>query len=153
LSAADEAWMRRAIELARTNLGRTSDLPVVGCVLVRDGKVVGEGVTAEGGSGSPHAEERALDQARDAARGAAAYVTLEPCGERRAGRASCSQRLEDAGVSRVVVACEDASPFASGRGLARLRAAGVTVETGLLSAEAESLYTRYEHLRSPPARS
>jgi diaminohydroxyphosphoribosylaminopyrimidine deaminase/5-amino-6-(5-phosphoribosylamino)uracil reductase len=151
LSSADEAWMRRAIELARTNLGRTADLPVVGCVLVKDGKVVGEGVTAEGGSGSLHAEERALDEAGEAARGATAYVTLEPCGERRAGHASCSQRLVEAGVSRVAVACEDASPLASGRGLARLRDAGVAVETGLLAAEAERLYTRYAYFRSPPA--
>src|SRR5512139_2210242 len=115
-SADDETHMRRAIELAGTNLGRTAENPAVGCVVVRDGRVVGEGATGEGGR--PHAEEVALDQAGEAARGAVAYVTLEPCGERSTGAASCSQRLVAAGVSRVMVACADSSPYAAGRGLA-----------------------------------
>jgi diaminohydroxyphosphoribosylaminopyrimidine deaminase/5-amino-6-(5-phosphoribosylamino)uracil reductase len=141
----DETHMRRAIALAAANLGKTADNPSVGCVIVRDGVVVGEGVTAPGGR--PHAEEKALVQAGDAARGATAYVTLEPCGARSSGTASCSERLSAAGVDRVVVACEDASPFAAGRGLERLRDAGITVELGLLRDEAQVLYADY---RPPP---
>jgi diaminohydroxyphosphoribosylaminopyrimidine deaminase/5-amino-6-(5-phosphoribosylamino)uracil reductase len=77
------------------------------------------------------------------ARGATAYVTLEPCGARSSGAASCSERLAAAGVTRVVIACEDPSTFASGRGLERLRAAGVAVESGLLADEARALYVDY----------
>src|SRR3954467_4310994 len=99
--------MRRAIDLARVNLGRTGSNPSVGCVIVRDGAVVGEGATGEGGR--PHAEEVALDRAGAAARGATAYVTLEPCGQRSSGAASCGERLAGAGVARVVIACADAS--------------------------------------------
>lgn len=134
--------MRRAIALARAQVGRTGENPAVGCVIVKDGKVVGEGATADGGR--PHAEELALAQAGEAARGATAYVTLEPCGERSSGAASCSQRLVSAGVSRVVVSADDASVHASGLGLDRLRAAGIAVETGLLAEEAKAaLYGTY----------
>ena len=90
----DEAHMRRAIEVAKGNLGLTAPNPVVGCVIVRDGRILAEAATATGGR--PHAEEQAL-QGIDAA-GATAYVTLEPCGERSSGVASCSQRLVAAGV-------------------------------------------------------
>lgn len=124
--------MRRAIAVALTNLGRTDPNPVVGCVIVKDGVVLAEAATASGGR--PHAEEQALVGID--ARGATAYVTLEPCGERSSGAASCSLRLVEAGVARVVIACEDPSPFASGQGRERLEAAGVTVETGLLADEA-----------------
>jgi pyrimidine deaminase RibD-like protein len=137
----EETHMRRAIALAAANLGKTADNPSVGCVIVRNGVVVGEGVTAPGGR--PHGEEQALVQAGDAARGATAYVTLEPCGARSSGTASCSERLSAAGVDRVVVACEDASPFAAGRGLERLRGAGIAVELGLLRDEAQVLYADY----------
>ncbi|WP_421932992.1 bifunctional diaminohydroxyphosphoribosylaminopyrimidine deaminase/5-amino-6-(5-phosphoribosylamino)uracil reductase RibD [Phenylobacterium sp.] len=139
---ADQDHMRRAIALARTNLGNTGTNPAVGCVIVADGAVVGEGATQPGGR--PHAEEQALDQAGAAATGASAYVTLEPCGERSNGTASCSLRLAQAGVSRVVIACRDPSTFAAGRGVARLRAVGVAVELGLLEAEATGLYADYE---------
>jgi len=128
----DEAHMRRAIGVAKANLGLTAPNPVVGCVIVRDGRILAEAATAPGGR--PHAEEQAL-QGIDAA-GATAYVTLEPCGERSSGAASCSQRLVAAGVARVVYACEDASPLASGQGRERLVAAGVIVERGLLADEA-----------------
>ena len=134
--------MRRAIALARTNLGRTAENPSVGCVLVSDGRVVGEGATGEGGR--PHAEEIALAQAGAAASGATAYVTLEPCGERSSGAPSCSQRLASAKVGRVVVACEDPSPYAAASGIARLRAAGIDVDLGLLKEEAGLLYAAYE---------
>jgi pyrimidine deaminase RibD-like protein len=137
----DETHMRRAIALARTHVGRTGDNPSVGCVIVRDGVVVGEGVTAPGGR--PHAEEQALIQAGEDARGATAYVTLEPCGRRSSGAASCSELLTQAGVARVVVACDDASTFAGGRGMARLRAAGVALDAGLLGLEAADLYSGY----------
>ena len=137
----DETWMRRAIALARPGVGRTGDHPSVGCVIVAGGRAVGEGATGEGGR--PHAEEAALDAAGAAARGATAYVTLEPCGERSSGAASCGERLAQAGVSRVVVASADASTLAAGRGLQRLREAGIAVETGLLDAEAGELYAAY----------
>lgn len=142
MSGADEAFMRRAIEVARAALGTTGENPSVGCVLVKDGEVIGAAATAAGGR--PHAEEQALDVAGDRARGATAYVTLEPCAQRSAATASCSERLAQAGVARVVVACTDASAFASGRGGERLAAAGIPVEVGLLAAEAEAaLYADY----------
>jgi diaminohydroxyphosphoribosylaminopyrimidine deaminase/5-amino-6-(5-phosphoribosylamino)uracil reductase len=111
-------------------------------VLVKDGVVVGEGVTAEGGR--PHAEEQAIQKAGESARGSVAYVTLEPCGARSSGAASCSERLVAAGVAEVVIACEDASPYASGQGAERLRAAGVPVRLGVLADEAASLYESYQ---------
>jgi pyrimidine deaminase RibD-like protein len=143
----DDIWMRRAIYLAARNLGLTGDNPAVGCVLVRDGAVVGEGATAPGGR--PHAEELALDQAGERARGAVAYVTLEPCGERSSGAASCGERLAAAGVARVVIACEDASVMAHGRGLARLRDAQIPTEVGLLREEAAVLYGGYRPRGDP----
>jgi diaminohydroxyphosphoribosylaminopyrimidine deaminase/5-amino-6-(5-phosphoribosylamino)uracil reductase len=139
--AGDEAWMARAIELARANVGLTGDNPSVGCVIVSDGAVVGEGATAPGGR--PHAEEVALDRAGEAARGATAYVTLEPCGERSSGVASCGERLAGAGIVRVVIACEDPSVMAAGRGLRRLREAGVERELGVLGETASALYAAY----------
>jgi diaminohydroxyphosphoribosylaminopyrimidine deaminase/5-amino-6-(5-phosphoribosylamino)uracil reductase len=139
--AGDEAWMARAIELARANVGLTGDNPSVGCVIVKDGAVVGEGATAPGGR--PHAEEVALDRAGEAARGATAYVTLEPCGERSSGVASCGERLAGAGIVRVVIACEDPSVMAAGRGLRRLREAGVERDLGVLGETASALYAAY----------
>lgn len=134
--------MRRAIALAAAGVGRTGDNPSVGCVIVASGgEVVGEGATGEGGR--PHAEERALDQAGGLARGATAYVTLEPCAERSTGQASCSTRLVDAGVARVVIACTDASVLAGGHGTSRLSAAGLVVDQGLLVDEADALYVGY----------
>ncbi len=128
----DEAFMHRAITVALTNLGKTAPNPVVGCVLVKDGIVLAEAATAPGGR--PHAEEQALEGID--ARGATAYVTLEPCGARSSGGLSCSERLIGAGVARVVIACDDPSPFASGQGRERLVAAGVAVDCGLLAREA-----------------
>lgn len=138
---ADRAWMRRAIALARSRVGLTGENPAVGCVLVKDGAVIAEAATAEGGR--PHAEEQALANAGEAARRAVAYVTLEPCGERSSGAASCAERLVAAGVARVVMACEDTSPLASGRGLERLRAAGLPVDSGVSADEAAALYVNY----------
>ena len=135
----DMEWMARAVALARPRVGLTGANPAVGCVIVRDGQVLAEAATGEGGR--PHAEEQALAAAD--ARGAVAYVTLEPCGERSSGAASCSALLIASGVVRVVVACADPSAKASGRGLDRLRAAGVPVDTGVGAAEAEALYADY----------
>ena len=133
--------MRRAIGLARKNVGLTADNPSVGCVIVRDGEVLGEATTAPGGR--PHAEEQALQIAGAATRGATAYVTLEPCGERSSGAPSCSELLVAAGVARVVVASSDSSPLACGRGVERLRRAGVFTELGVLADEAAALYVGY----------
>ncbi len=137
----DIRWMRRAIGLALPRVGRTGSNPAVGCVIVKDGEVVGEAATAEGGR--PHAEEQALAAAGQAARGATAYVTLEPCGERSSGAPSCSDLLAAAEVGRTVVACADPSAKASRRGLRRLDAAGILVEEGVLKSEAEPLYQAY----------
>lgn len=119
--------MRRAIELAERGRGTVSPNPLVGCVLVRDDVVVGEGYHAR--AGEAHAEVAALEQAGSDAAGATAYVTLEPCDH--TGRTGpCSARLLDAGVRRVVIAVEDPHPEA-GRGAATLRAAGVPVDIGV----------------------
>ncbi|MDY6923348.1 MAG: bifunctional diaminohydroxyphosphoribosylaminopyrimidine deaminase/5-amino-6-(5-phosphoribosylamino)uracil reductase RibD [Pseudomonadota bacterium] len=139
----DIRFMGRAIALARGQMGQTWPNPAVGCVIVRDGEVVAEAATAPGGR--PHAEEQAVPAAGDRARGATAYVTMEPCGARSSGRTSCSHFLVESGVARVVVAAVDPSPFASGRGVERLRKAGLQVETGLLAAEAAVLYEGYLH--------
>jgi diaminohydroxyphosphoribosylaminopyrimidine deaminase/5-amino-6-(5-phosphoribosylamino)uracil reductase len=145
----DEDYMRVAIALARAQVGRTGDNPAVGCVIVRDGRIVGEGATGEGGR--PHAEELALHAAGAQARGATAYVTLEPCAERSSGAASCSSLLGAAGVARVFAACADPSIFAAGRGAQDLHARGVDFDLGLLNQEAASLYLDYlpaKHLES-----
>jgi len=134
-------FMRRAIALARP--GRTWPNPAVGCVLVKADMVIAEGATGDGGR--PHAEEIALDKAGEAARGATAYVTLEPCGQRSNGGCSCSQRLAEAGVARVVYACDDPSPFASHIGVGRMSDAGITVESGLLADEAGRLIAPTAH--------
>ena len=142
-AAQDEAWMARAVELAKARMGKTWPNPAVGCVIVRDGEVVAEAATADGGR--PHAEEQAAPMAGEAARGAVAYVTMEPCGARSSGRKSCAQFLLDSGVARVVIAAVDPSPFAAGRGVERLKAAGLDVETGVLADEAAVLYEGYLH--------
>ena len=142
-AAADEVFMRRAIDLALKRLGRTRPNPTVGCVLVKDGKVLAEAATGEGGR--PHAEEAALAAAGAQAWGSTAYVTLEPCGARTSGAPGCAERLVQAGTARVVIACEDPSALASGRGLDRLRAAGARVETGLLAEAARGLSEGFLH--------
>ena len=146
----DEDFMRRAIELARTHVGRTGENPSVGCVIVRDGVVVGEGVTGEGGR--PHAEELALQAAGAAARGATAYVTLEPCAVRSAGGSSCSELLVAADVARVVIAAADSSVFAGGEGCHRLRNAGIVTYQGLMQTEAEALYAAYRPAKTLESR-
>ncbi|MCF3593342.1 bifunctional diaminohydroxyphosphoribosylaminopyrimidine deaminase/5-amino-6-(5-phosphoribosylamino)uracil reductase RibD [Rhodobacteraceae bacterium LMO-12] len=125
--------MALALSLGRRGMGRTWPNPAVGCVIVRDGRIVGRGVTAPGGR--PHAEPLALAQAGAAARGATAYVSLEPCAH-HGQTPPCAQALVDAGVARVVAPLEDNDPRVSGQGFAMLRAAGIAVTTGVLSNEA-----------------
>jgi pyrimidine deaminase RibD-like protein len=132
----DERFMRRALDLAAANMGRTGENPSVGCVIEKDGAILAEAATAE--TGRPHAEELALAKAGDEARGATAYVTLEPCAKRTSGSTSCTDLLIQAGVAHVVVAALDPHPFASGVGIERLRAAGIIVETGVFNAEARA---------------
>jgi diaminohydroxyphosphoribosylaminopyrimidine deaminase/5-amino-6-(5-phosphoribosylamino)uracil reductase len=137
MSAPDDArHMGHALALARRGLGRVWPNPAVGCVIVQGGRVVGRGVTAPGGR--PHAEPQALAQAGAAARGATAYVTLEPCAHH--GRTPpCADALVASGLARVVTALEDPDPRVSGGGHAILRAAGIAVTTGVLGAEARAL--------------
>lgn len=143
VSADDAGHMARAIELARARMGKTWPNPAVGCVLVNEGQVVAEAATARGGR--PHAEEQAVPAAGDKAKGATAYVTLEPCGARSSGRKSCAHFLAEAGVARVVIAALDPSPFASGRGTERLRQVGLEVETGLMAEAALALCEGFLH--------
>jgi len=136
--AADEAarLMARALRLAEAGRTTTHPNPRVGCVLWRDGEIVGEGAHLR--AGEPHAEVHALRQAGERARGATAFVTLEPCNHH--GRTPpCSEALIAAGIRRVVAAMEDPNPLVAGKGLQRLREAGIEVETGLLQADAERL--------------
>lgn len=130
--AADERWMRLALSLGARGLGRVWPNPAVGCVIVRDGRVLGRGATQPGGR--PHAERVALDQAGDAT-GATAYVTLEPCSH-HGQTPPCADALIGAGVARVVVALGDPDPRVNGQGIGRLRDAGITVETGVLEDKA-----------------
>ncbi|WP_276267259.1 bifunctional diaminohydroxyphosphoribosylaminopyrimidine deaminase/5-amino-6-(5-phosphoribosylamino)uracil reductase RibD [Marivivens niveibacter] len=133
-TASDERYMRLALSLGRRGMGRVWPNPAVGCVIVQGDIIVGRGRTADGGR--PHAEPVALGQAEDRARGATAYVTLEPCAH--FGKTPpCANALIEAGVARVVIACTDPDPRVSGQGIAMLRAAGITVDVGLCEAEAQ----------------
>ncbi len=132
----DLSHMRAALGLARRRLGSVWPNPAVGSVIVRDGRVAGRGATAPGGR--PHAETEALAMAGAAARGATAYVTMEPCSH-HGQTPPCAEALIAAGVARVVVAARDPDPRVNGSGIARMRAAGIAVEEGLLGAEAEQL--------------
>ena len=142
----DAHYMARALELARRGHYTTHPNPRVGCVIVRDGQVVGEGWHIR--AGEPHAEVHALRAAGDNARGATAYVTLEPCSHH--GRTPpCADALVNAGVARVVAAMQDPNPEVAGRGLQRLAQAGIATESGVLEGEArklnEGFLKRMEH--------
>jgi diaminohydroxyphosphoribosylaminopyrimidine deaminase/5-amino-6-(5-phosphoribosylamino)uracil reductase len=140
----DEEAMTRALGLAALARRRTAPNPWVGCVIVADGEVVGEGATQP--PGGAHAEIVALRAAGARARGATAYVTLEPCAHR--GRTGpCAGALIDAGVTRVVAAIEDPDPHVAGQGFARLRAAGVAVDVGTAAPAASALLAPYLHQR------
>ena len=136
LSAEDSVWMAQALQLAERGLYTTTPNPRVGCVIVKDGEQLGEGWHER--AGEAHAEVHALREAGTAAKGATAYVTLEPCSHH--GRTPpCADALITAGIARVVVAMEDPNPQVSGQGIARLRAAGIEVECGLMEASARTL--------------
>ena len=135
-SAADRQFMARALQLAEQGLYSTDPNPRVGCVLVRDGVIVGEGWHQV--AGGPHAEVLALQQAGEAARGATAYVTLEPCCH-HGKTPPCSEALITAGVGRVIAAMQDPNPLVAGKGLAQLQQAGIAVASGLLAEQAEAL--------------
>ncbi len=137
---ADPRFMAAALTLSRRGLGRVWPNPSVGCVLVRDGRVVGRGWTQPGGR--PHAETEALDRAREAAKRATVYVTLEPC-THQGETPPCADALIEAGVARAVVALEDPDPRVGGGGVERLRAAGISVELGVGAARAEEINAGY----------
>lgn len=136
MNSTDITYMKRALRLASKGIGKTSPNPAVGCVIVKNGKIIGEGWHQK--AGTPHAEVHALNQAGLAASGADVYVTLEPCCH--SGKTPpCCNALIAAGVKRVVAAMSDPNPLVSGGGLQALREAGITAECGLLESEAISL--------------
>jgi len=133
LHSADDRWMRLALALGARGLGTTWPNPAVGCVIVKDGHVLGRGWTQAGGR--PHAESMALAQAGATAKGATAYVTLEPCAH--TGKTPpCADALVNAGIARAVIATGDPDPRVAGKGLDKLRAAGIELRSGVLEAEA-----------------
>ncbi|MBE9563543.1 MAG: bifunctional diaminohydroxyphosphoribosylaminopyrimidine deaminase/5-amino-6-(5-phosphoribosylamino)uracil reductase RibD [Proteobacteria bacterium] len=132
----DQYYMAHALRLARKGLWTTDPNPRVGCVIVHDGKIVGEGWHKE--AGKPHAEVNALEQAKGKSKGATCYVTLEPCCHH--GRTPpCTDALVKAGVARVVVAMTDPNPLVSSKGIEQLLKAGIIVDTGILAKDAEKL--------------
>jgi diaminohydroxyphosphoribosylaminopyrimidine deaminase/5-amino-6-(5-phosphoribosylamino)uracil reductase len=136
LRGTDEDYMRVALRLARRAMGRTSPNPMVGAVIVSAGRIAGRGYHRS--AGAPHAEVEALRRAGARARGATLYVTLEPCNH--TGRTPpCCEAIIAAGISRVVAAMRDPNPITDGRGIARLRRAGISVLTGVLAREARAL--------------
>lgn len=139
-SATDRAFMAVALRLARRGLGRTAENPSVGCVLVKRGEIVARARTADGGR--PHAEALALERAGAAARGATAYVTLEPCAH-WGQTPPCAKSLIEAGVARVVVALEDPDPRVDGGGLEMLRAAGIETSVGVERMAAAAVLAGY----------
>jgi diaminohydroxyphosphoribosylaminopyrimidine deaminase/5-amino-6-(5-phosphoribosylamino)uracil reductase len=139
--------MRHAIALGVRGQGRTGRVPSVGCVIVApDGLILGRGRTDE--NGRPHAEAAALMQAGAAARGATAYVTLEPCAHQGSTGGPCADALIAAGIARVVIACIDPDPRTNGQGIAKLKPAGIAVTTGVLEKDAaQSLEGFFKHVR------
>jgi diaminohydroxyphosphoribosylaminopyrimidine deaminase/5-amino-6-(5-phosphoribosylamino)uracil reductase len=131
----DRAFMAEALALGEAARGRSAPNPNVGCVIVRNGKMVGRGATAPGGR--PHAEAVALVEAGDRAKGADVFVTLEPCAHRSERGPSCAELLADARPRRILVALKDPDPRTAGKGLALLRRAGIDVKTGLGRAAAQ----------------
>jgi diaminohydroxyphosphoribosylaminopyrimidine deaminase / 5-amino-6-(5-phosphoribosylamino)uracil reductase len=148
-SAVDVQYMQQALALARGGLGLVSPNPLVGCVLVKDGAVVGRGYHQR--FGGPHAEVYALQEAGPQARGAVLYVNLEPCSH--TGKTPpCADAVIQSGVSRVVAALRDPNPRVDGRGLSRLAAAGIAVTVGVCEAEARKLnevFIKYTTTRRP----
>ncbi len=139
-SAADQRFMRRALELAERGRGTTRPNPTVGAVIVRNGRIAGEGFHAR--AGGPHAEVAALANLRGDPRGTTLYVTLEPCCH--TGRTGpCTEAILKAGLARVVVGCSDPNPVVDGRGIRTLRRAGIQVDVGCLEDEARAAIRAY----------
>ena len=136
MTAADLPHMQAALALARRGLGQTWPNPSVGCVIVKNDRVLGRAVTAPGGR--PHAETQALTIAGEAARGATAYVTLEPCAH-HGETPPCAEALIAAGIARVAIASHDPDPRVAGRGVAMLREAGIEVLEGVLQTEGDEI--------------
>lgn len=133
----DQQMMRRALELARRGRGAVEPNPMVGCVIARDGRIIGEGHHER--YGGPHAEPNALAHCSESPAGATAYVTLEPCCHTNKQTPPCAPRLIEAGIARVVIGCLDPNPQVNGQGAAMLREAGVSVDGPLLEAECRQL--------------
>src|SRR5688572_2886011 len=133
----DDQMMRRAIRLAMNGRGRVEPNPMVGCVIVKDGRVIGEGYHQQ--FGNPHAEPNALASCTESPAGATAYVTLEPCCHTNKKTPPCAPRLLEAKLARVVIGCLDPNPEVNGKGLAMLRAAGIEVFGPVLEASAKQL--------------
>lgn len=133
----DHRWMGAALALASRGRGRTAPNPSVGCLIVAKGRVIGRGWTQPGGR--PHAEAMALAEAGERARGATAYVTLEPCAHVSARGPACTDLLIAAGVARIVAAMSDPDPRTNGSGFARARGAGIAVVEGVREAEARGM--------------
>jgi diaminohydroxyphosphoribosylaminopyrimidine deaminase/5-amino-6-(5-phosphoribosylamino)uracil reductase len=141
-SQREQEWMAQALALAVLGEGRTSPNPLVGCILVRDGKVVGKGYHSA--LGAPHAEAVAIADAGEQARGSTLYVNLEPCAHQ--GRTPpCVDLIIGKGISRVVASISDPNPLVDGRGFAMLREAGIEVDVGLLAAEARRVNEPFLH--------
>ncbi len=132
-SQLDCQMMELALELARSQVGRTGSNPSVGCVIANGAIIVAKGVTADGGR--PHGEEAALCNAKSPLQGATAYVTLEPCAHSSLRGPTCASSLAASGIARLVCCCEDPDPRTSGRGFDRLRSSGILVEIGLYREE------------------
>lgn len=129
-------YMQTALALAKRNLGQTWPNPAVGAVLVKDGKIIGEGFTAKGGR--PHAEPQAIAQAGAHAKGATLYVTLEPCAH-HGKTPPCTEAIIKAGIACVVVACGDPAPHVNGKGIAQLKAVGIAVVENICEQEARDI--------------
>lgn len=141
-SLADIGFMSRALELARSGLGHTKPNPSVGCVLVQDGIIVGEGRTQAGGR--PHGEAMALAMAGPKASGSHAYVTLEPCAHNSIRGPACSTSLVEAGIGGVTISVLDPDPRTRGLGVARLETAGIVVRLGLLADQGQHQIAGFE---------
>lgn len=138
----EESFMKTAIELARQGIGQTSPNPAVGAVVVKDGKVAGVGAHLR--AGEHHAEVHAIRMAGEKAKGADIYVTLEPCSH-HGKTPPCAELIIESGIKRVIIASLDPNPLVGGGGLARLRDAGIAVETGVLEKEAAELNRFFFH--------
>ena len=138
----DEKYMRQAIALALKGTGRVNPNPLVGAVVVKDGRIIGEGYHQQ--YGCPHAERNALAACTESPAGATIYVTLEPCCH-HGKNPPCTEALIQAGISRVVVGSADPNPLVAGKGIAQLKAAGIQVEEGFLQAECDAINFIFFH--------